>query len=59
MSGYVDVDEALVARLLAAQFPDWADLPIRPVDQQGWDATVACAPSSTSARWRSATPPWT
>jgi aminoglycoside phosphotransferase (APT) family kinase protein len=31
----VDVDEALVARLVAAQFPEWAGLPIEPVDSSG------------------------
>jgi aminoglycoside phosphotransferase (APT) family kinase protein len=36
-SGKFDVDVALVARLIAAQFPHWADLAIRPVAQDGWD----------------------
>jgi aminoglycoside phosphotransferase (APT) family kinase protein len=31
------IDEALVRRLLAAQFPHWADLPIMPAEPQGWD----------------------
>jgi aminoglycoside phosphotransferase (APT) family kinase protein len=31
----VDIDQ--VARLLAAQFPQWAALPIRPVAHSGWD----------------------
>ncbi len=33
----VDTDAALVGRLLAAQFPQWADLPITPVEFDGWD----------------------
>ncbi len=33
----VDVDVALVGRLLAAQFPQWADLPIEPVHSAGTD----------------------
>lgn len=31
------IDTSLVRRLLTAQFPDWAKLPLRPVAQQGWD----------------------
>ena len=33
----VDIDVSLVARLLAEQFPDWADLPIEPVLPFGTD----------------------
>jgi aminoglycoside phosphotransferase (APT) family kinase protein len=33
----VDTDADLVARLVAAQFPHWADLPIRPVPSAGTD----------------------
>ena len=32
-----DITPALVSRLVAAQFPQWADLPVRPVDTDGWD----------------------
>jgi len=32
-----DIDEFLVGRLIAAQFPRWADLPIKPVVPGGWD----------------------
>jgi aminoglycoside phosphotransferase (APT) family kinase protein len=35
MSSTIDV--SLVKRLVAAQFPQWADLPIRPVERGGWD----------------------
>ena len=33
----VHTDVALVARLLAAQFPQWAGLPIEPVRSAGTD----------------------
>ncbi|MGH2618648.1 MAG: aminoglycoside phosphotransferase, partial [Thermomicrobiales bacterium] len=31
------VDASLVPRLVATQFPRWADLPINPVVHDGWD----------------------
>ena len=31
------IDASLAARLVAAQFPHWASLPVRPVDPGGWD----------------------
>ncbi len=33
----VDINVSLVGRLVAAQFPQWADLPITPVEFDGWD----------------------
>jgi len=36
----VDVDVSLVDRLLAAQFPQWADLPIEPVHSAGTDNAI-------------------
>lgn len=33
----MQIDAALAERLVAAQFPQWADLPIRPVEFDGWD----------------------
>jgi aminoglycoside phosphotransferase (APT) family kinase protein len=33
----IDIDAPLVRQLIAAQFPQWADLPIRPVPFDGWD----------------------
>jgi aminoglycoside phosphotransferase (APT) family kinase protein len=33
----VDIDAALVGLLVAEQFPQWADLPVRPVEFGGWD----------------------
>jgi aminoglycoside phosphotransferase (APT) family kinase protein len=32
-----DINVALVSQLVAAQFPHWAGLPIRPVELNGWD----------------------
>lgn len=32
-----ELDADLVRRLVAAQFPQWANLPVRPVSAQGWD----------------------
>lgn len=37
MIGGPPIDAALVARLVAAQFPQWKDEPIRPVEPGGWD----------------------
>lgn len=31
------ITPALVSRLVAAQFPQWAGLPVRPVELDGWD----------------------
>lgn len=31
------IDTALVTRLIATQFPEWADLPIKQVEFGGWD----------------------
>ena len=33
----VDIDVALVGLLVAEQFPQWVDLPVRPVEFGGWD----------------------
>jgi aminoglycoside phosphotransferase (APT) family kinase protein len=33
----VEIDTCLVSRLVTAQFPHWADLPLRPVEFDGWD----------------------
>jgi aminoglycoside phosphotransferase (APT) family kinase protein len=32
-----DITAELVTRLVATQFPQWADLPVHPVDVDGWD----------------------
>ena len=33
----MDIDFSLVSQLVTAQFPQWADLPIEPVEFDGWD----------------------
>jgi aminoglycoside phosphotransferase (APT) family kinase protein len=33
----VDIDAVLVSLLVAEQFPQWADLPVEPVEVGGWD----------------------
>jgi aminoglycoside phosphotransferase (APT) family kinase protein len=33
----VDISAELVRHLIADQFPQWADLPVHPVDPDGWD----------------------
>lgn len=35
--GRAGIDAALVGRLVASQFPQWAGLPITPVEVDGWD----------------------
>jgi aminoglycoside phosphotransferase (APT) family kinase protein len=35
--GRAGIDAALVRRLVAEQFPQWADLPVTPVKVDGWD----------------------
>ncbi|MEW1928644.1 aminoglycoside phosphotransferase family protein [Streptomyces sp. NPDC088360] len=35
--GRAGIDAALVKRLVAAQFPQWSELPVRPVEVDGWD----------------------
>jgi aminoglycoside phosphotransferase (APT) family kinase protein len=36
-SAKLEITVALVRRLVATQFPQWANLPIRPVEHGGWD----------------------
>jgi aminoglycoside phosphotransferase (APT) family kinase protein len=36
----VDIDSSLVVRLLAGQFPQWADLPLSPVPSAGTDNAI-------------------
>jgi aminoglycoside phosphotransferase (APT) family kinase protein len=35
--GRAGIDASLVKRLLAAQFPQWGELPVTPVEVDGWD----------------------
>jgi aminoglycoside phosphotransferase (APT) family kinase protein len=37
VDGRAGIDAALVRRLIAAQFPQWADLPVTPVMVDDWD----------------------
>jgi aminoglycoside phosphotransferase (APT) family kinase protein len=32
-----EIESALAARLVAGQFPEWAHLPVVPVEVSGWD----------------------
>lgn len=50
----VRIDAALVRRLIATQFPRWADLPIRPVELDGWDNTTFRLGEDMSVRLPSA-----
>ncbi len=36
----VQIDVPLVRRLVATQFPQWADLAVAPVESAGWDNTI-------------------
>jgi aminoglycoside phosphotransferase (APT) family kinase protein len=47
-------DAGLVRRLVAQQFPQWADLPIRPVANEGWDNRTFHLGSEMSVRLPSA-----
>jgi len=33
----IDINEILVSQLISSQFPQWAKLPIKPVEFSGWD----------------------
>ncbi len=48
------IDEGLVRRLIAGQFPQWADLPVRAVPDQGWDNRTFRLGESLSVRLPSA-----
>jgi aminoglycoside phosphotransferase (APT) family kinase protein len=48
------IDTTLVRRLIAAQFPHWADLPIRPVATNGWDNQTFHLGTNMSVRLPSA-----
>jgi aminoglycoside phosphotransferase (APT) family kinase protein len=46
----VDVDISLVGRLLTAQFPQWADLPIEPFHSAGTDNAIYRVGSDLAVR---------
>ena len=50
----VDVTADLVGRLIAAQFPQWAGLPVRPVEPSGWDNRTFRLGEALSVRLTSA-----
>ncbi len=41
-SNQIVIDETLVHRLVATQFPQWKNLPIRAIIPGGWDNGVQC-----------------
>ena len=55
-SNRTDIDAALAARLVAAQFPQWADLPVSPVRFGGWDNRTFHLGNDMSVRLPSAAP---
>jgi len=50
------LSQDLVRRLVSGQFPRWADLPIRPVAEEGWDNRTFHLGSELSVRLPSAAP---
>jgi aminoglycoside phosphotransferase (APT) family kinase protein len=48
------ITPALVSRLVAEQFPDWAHLPVAPVELDGWDNTTFRLGDELSVRLPSA-----
>ena len=48
--GRAGIDAALVRRLIAEQFPQWADLPVTPVKIDGWDNRTYRLGSELTAR---------
>ena len=49
-----DITPAVAARLVATQFPQWADLPVVPVALDGWDNTTFRLGDELSVRLPSA-----
>jgi len=52
----LDINVSLVRWLLAAQFPHWADLPIKPVEFDGWDNRTFRLGEDMTVRLPSAAP---
>lgn len=46
----MDISVSLVSRLIAAQFPQWADLSITPVKLGGWDNRTFCLGDDMTVR---------
>ena len=49
-----DITVDLVSKLVRTQFPEWAQLPVRPVDVDGWDNATFRLGETMSVRLRSA-----
>jgi aminoglycoside phosphotransferase (APT) family kinase protein len=49
-----DITADLVSRLVTEQFPQWAALPVRPVDADGWDNATFRLGTTMSVRLPSA-----
>ncbi len=49
-----DITVELVSRLVRTQFPEWAELPVRPVDVDGWDNATFRLGETMSVRLPSA-----
>ena len=54
MPNDVVIDAGLVRRLIAAQFPQWAHLPVAPVEHSGWDNRMFRLGADMSVRLPSA-----
>lgn len=52
----VNIDVPLVRRLVTSQFPQWADLPIKPVEFGGWDNRTFHLGDRMTVRMPSAAP---
>src|SRR5262245_17804690 len=50
----IEIDASLVKQLLHTQFPQWADLPVEPVENGGWDNRTFRLGDSMSVRLPSA-----
>jgi aminoglycoside phosphotransferase (APT) family kinase protein len=50
MALMTEIDAALVKQLICAQFPEWAELPIAPVENGGWDNRTFRLGDSMSVR---------
>jgi aminoglycoside phosphotransferase (APT) family kinase protein len=46
----LEIDEALVRRLLGEQFPEWVDLPLRRIEPTGTDSAIFRRGDELSAR---------
>jgi aminoglycoside phosphotransferase (APT) family kinase protein len=51
-----EIDAALVEGLIRTQFPQWAELPVAPVENGGWDNTTFRLGDTMSVRLPSALP---